>query len=69
MAIYKIHHAPGEQMMVDFAGDLLSYVDPETGEIKYCQVLVCVLPFSGMTYVEVLRSQKQPEFTREYVMP
>ncbi|MBK8642559.1 MAG: hypothetical protein IPN15_10215 [Saprospiraceae bacterium] len=38
MAIYKIHHAPGEQMMVDFAGDLLSYVDPETGEIKYCQV-------------------------------
>lgn len=64
IAIYKIHHAPGEQMMVDFAGDLLSYVDPETGEIKYCQVLVCVLPFSGMTYVEVLRSQKQPEFTR-----
>lgn len=63
-AVFKMHHRPAQQMMVDFAGDLMSYVDKETGEIIECQVLVCVLPFSGMTYVEVLRSQQQQEFIK-----
>ena len=61
-AVMHFTHRPGEQMMVDFAGDTLSYVDRETGEIHPCQVLVCVLPFSNYTYVEALRSQKQEEF-------
>ena len=61
-AVMHFTHLPGEQMMVDFAGDTLSYVDRSTGEIHSCQVLVCVLPFSNYTYVEALRSQKQEEF-------
>ena len=61
-AVMHFTHRPGEQMMVDFAGDALSYVDRSTGEIHSCQVLVCVLPFSNYTYVEALRSQKQEEF-------
>lgn len=63
-AVFKMHHNPAQQMMVDFAGDTLSYVDKESGEIVKCEVLVCVLPFSGMTYVEVLRSQQQQEFIK-----
>ena len=55
-------HAPAEQMMVDFAGGTMQYVDRSTGEIHECQVLVCVLPYSNYTYVEALRSQKQEEF-------
>ncbi|MDQ3140691.1 MAG: IS21 family transposase [Bacteroidota bacterium] len=61
-AVYKIHHRPGRQIMVDFAGNLLSYIDKPSGEIIECEVLVCVFPFSGMTYVEVLRSQQQQVF-------
>lgn len=61
-AVMHFTHRPGEQMMVDFAGDTLSYVDRTTGEIQFCQVLVCVLPYSNYTYVEALRSQKQEEF-------
>ena len=61
-AVMHFTHQPGEQMMVDFAGDPLHYIDRSTGEIISCQVLVCVLPFSNYTYVEALRSQKQDEF-------
>lgn len=61
-AVMHFTHRPGEQMMVDFAEDALSYVDRTTGELHSCQVLVCVLPYSNYTYVEALRSQKQEEF-------
>jgi transposase len=61
-AVMHFTHQPAEQMMVDFAGDPLHYVDRSTGEIIRCEVLVCILPFSSYTYVEALRSQKQGEF-------
>jgi hypothetical protein len=47
-------HKPADVMMVDFAGDSLSYVLKETGEVISCPVLVCVLPYSGYSYVSAL---------------
>lgn len=61
-ATMHFSHLPGECMMVDFAGDLLHYIDVKTGELIKCQVLICVLPYSGYTYVEALLSQKQEDF-------
>ena len=61
-AVMHFTHHPAEQMMVDFAGTPLHYVDRTTGEIIRCEVLVCVLPYSNYSYVEALRSQKQEEF-------
>ena len=61
-AVMHFTHCPAEQMMVDFAGGTMNYVDRSTGEIHECQVLVCVLPYSNFTYIEALRSQKQEEF-------
>ena len=55
-------HRPGEVMQVDFAGDYLSYVDRHSGEEVKCQVLVCVLPYSGQVYCRALASQKQEPF-------
>lgn len=55
-------HQPGECMMVDFAGDLLFYIDADTGEKIACQVLICILPYSGYTYVQAMYSQKQEDF-------
>ena len=57
-------HRPGEKMMVDFAGDKLSYVDRESGEIIECEVLVTALPFSSFIYAEALSSQKQEDFVK-----
>lgn len=63
-AVFKMQHRAGQQMMVDFAGDKMSYVEPVTGELIECEMLVCVLPFSGMTYAEVLRSQQIEDFIK-----
>jgi transposase len=43
---------------VDFAGDTLSYVDPETGEIIKVQVFVATLPFTDYAYAICVPSQK-----------
>lgn len=53
-AAMHFQHKPAEVMMVDFAGDSLSYVVKEGGEVICCPVLVCVLPFSGYSYVSAL---------------
>ena len=47
-------HSPAELMEIDFAGDRLYYVDPSTGELISCPVLVAVLPFSGFGYAKAL---------------
>lgn len=52
-------HQPGEVLQIDFAGKSLTYLDPSTGEVITCPVLVCVLPFSGFAYVEALASARQ----------
>lgn len=63
-AVMYFTHRPAEQLLVDFAGDTLHYVDRKTGELVSCQVLVCILPYSNYTYVEALRSQQQEHFVK-----
>lgn len=57
---YKYHnaYAPGREMQFDFAGDNLWIVDRETGEAIRAIVLVCVLPYSMLSYVIALPSAK-----------
>jgi len=54
--------SPGELMQVDFTGDKLQWVDPQSGEQCTAEVLVITLGYSGLTYVQALKSQKQEEF-------
>lgn len=58
-ATMHLSHKPGEVLQIDFAGKPLTYLDPSTGELIACPVLVCVLPFSGFAYVEALASARQ----------
>ncbi|WP_288763281.1 IS21 family transposase [uncultured Prevotella sp.] len=53
---------PGEKLMVDFAGDKLNYVDPETGEIINVEVFVACMPYSDYTYAICVPSQKTEDF-------
>ncbi len=52
------HHA-GEKMEVDFAGKKLYYFDAVSKTKLECPVLICVLPYSGLTYVEALSDATQ----------
>jgi hypothetical protein len=51
-------HYPAKILEVDFAGDMLRYVDLSTGELVACPVYVAVLPSSGYDYVEALPDAK-----------
>ena len=57
-----IHYNPGEKLLVDFAGDTVSYVDQQTGEMIETQVFVACLPFSNYTFVMAVPSQRSEDF-------
>lgn len=60
-ATMHLVHAPGAMVMVDFAGDKMSYIDRSTGEIILCPVLVCVLPYSKYTFAMALPDATIPQ--------
>lgn len=57
-AVLSETYNPGEKLMVDFAGDRLSYVDSESGEIVKVEVFVACMPYSDYTYAICVPSQK-----------
>ncbi|MFN5829495.1 MAG: IS21 family transposase, partial [Bacteroidota bacterium] len=52
----------GDKLYVDFAGDKLSIVDKQTGEIQHVEVFVAILGASQLTYVEAVMSQQKEDF-------
>ena len=59
-ASMHFEHKAGDVMMVDFAGDNLSYVNKESGELVSCPVFVAVLPYSGYSFAVALSNATQP---------
>jgi hypothetical protein len=60
-ATMHLVHTPAAMVMIDFAGDKMSYVDRSTGELIFCPVLVCVLPFSKYTFAIALADATIPQ--------
>lgn len=63
-ASMHFEHNPAEVLMVDFAGDSLSYVDQASGEIIKCPVFVAVLPYSGYSFAVALSDSRQPNVVK-----
>lgn len=57
-----LKHNPGEKLYIDFAGDKLSYIDRQTGEIIPCQVFVACLPYSDYSFAMAVRTQSISDF-------
>lgn len=57
-----IVHKAGDKMYVDYAGEKLAFIDPQTGEVKKVEVFVAILGASQLTYVEASMSQKKEDF-------
>ena len=55
-------YKPGEKLMIDFAGDKLSYIETETGEIVKVEVFVACMPYSDYIYVTCVPSQRTEDF-------
>ncbi len=59
-----LEHKAGDKLYIDFAGDKLSILDTDSGEIVDVEVFVAVLGCSQLTYVEAVHSQKKEDFIR-----
>lgn len=55
-------HKAGEKLFVDYSGDGVPIVDPQTGEIRLTQIFVAVLGASGYTFAEATLSQRLPDW-------
>lgn len=60
-------HKAGEKLFVDYSGDGIPVVDPQTGEIRRAQIFVAVLGASGYTFAEATLSQKLPDWIASHV--
>ena len=59
----RLAHKAGEKMFVDYAGQTIPVVDPQTGEVRQAQLFVAVLGGSSYTYVEAQWHQDLPNWT------
>jgi transposase len=62
--VMHLEHKAGDKLYVDFAGEKLSILDGDSGEIREVEVFVAVLGCSQLTYVEAVYSQKKEDLIR-----
>lgn len=55
-------HKAGEKAFVDYAGQTIELIDPDSGEIRTGQIFVGILGASNYTYAEATWSQQLPDW-------
>jgi len=56
--VMRQDHPAGKRLYVDYAGQTMPVMDPETGEVSEAQVFVATLGASSYTYAEAQPSQE-----------
>ena len=64
-----LEHKAGDKMFIDFAGDKLSIIDLDTGEIIPVEFFVAILPCSQLTYVEAVMEPEKEDLIRAWKTP
>jgi transposase len=65
--VMRQEHRAGEKLFVDFAGQTIAVVDPDSGEVWQAQLFVAVLGASNYTYAEAFASQALPDWIAGHV--
>jgi len=60
-------HKAGEKLFVDYSGQTVPVVNPDTGELRNAEIFVAALGASGYTYVEATWSQKKSDWIQSHV--
>jgi transposase len=63
----RLSHKGGEKVFVDYAGQTMSVVDPNTGELHPAHIFIGVLGASNYTYAEAHESQTLPHWIGAHV--
>jgi transposase len=56
-----MEHKVGDKLYIDFAGDKLHFIDPQSGQQQPVEVFVGILGASQLTYVEGVMSQQKED--------
>lgn len=59
--VIHLEHKASDKLYIDFAGQKLSIIDIDTGEVIPVEVFVPILPCSQLTYVEAAKSQRKED--------
>jgi transposase len=60
-------HRAGEKLFVDYAGQTIDVIDPDTGELRPAQIFVAVLGASSYTYAEATWTQQLPDWIGAHI--
>ncbi|MFH1934510.1 MAG: IS21 family transposase [Pseudomonadota bacterium] len=60
-------HRAGEKLFIDYAGQTVSIVDPNTGEITEAQIFVATLGASNYTFAEASLAQDLPSWIKSHI--
>jgi len=60
-------HRAGETLFVDYAGQTVPVVDPQSGEVHEAQVFIAVLGASNYTYAEATETQSLADWIASHV--
>ncbi len=66
ISMHKEHKA-GEEVEVDWAGDTMSYIDIDSGEIKPVYIFIAVLPASNYPFAYAYSDMKTPNWIDAHV--
>ena len=61
------NYVAGEKLFVDYSGQTVPLINPETGEVKSAQVFVAVLGASSYTFAEATMTQSLPDWLGSHV--
>lgn len=61
------NHKAGEKLFVDYTGDTVPIINPESGEVWQAQIFVAVQGASSYTYAEAQASQELPNWIGGHV--
>lgn len=65
--VMRQQHRAGDTLFVDYAGQTVPVVDPQSGEVHEAQVFIAVLGASNYTYAEATGSQSLPDWIASHV--
>jgi len=65
--VMRVPKKAGEEVQVDYAGQTVLVINPETGEKRKAQIFVGVLGASGLIYAEAQWDQSLPNWIRAHV--
>ena len=65
--VMRQHHRAGEKLFIDWAGDTVPYVDPETGEVRQAHLFLAVVGFSNYTFARAYADERTQSFLDAHV--